>query len=849
MAEAAVAIVINKAIAAKALLEGEGLHSQEHISWIETQTKTLQSYLKDAQSKKEADFINSIRDFALDVEDSLDTFVPEIEQQKSKGSFGFLKHPSCIPCYGVTDNDFSLKIEEFKKRAAKIEQSKGDIAAESSVDMKFWVKTKEFKKTYFLREERGEIKAKISGGDQKCRMIYIIGPGGVGKTTLAREIYDQVKKEFECSAMVCISEESPVGDLLIDIARQVKLGESKMKQNLQENLNLFLRDRKYVIFLDDFLHKFDVLTDVVMTNSKKGSRIIVTCREQEFQELACYLDDSIHEKDSITLKHLSDSEGKKLFHDCMGQTLSSELENISDKIVRKCGGLPLAIHVAAGLLKAKERSERSWNEVLERMDEGNENDNFNRIFNLSYQDLPTKLKPFFLYFGIFPMNREIFVSELIRLWVAEKLVIKADESRKPNRIVEDYMDELIERNLIQVSRTRVDGRVKSCGIQNLLRDFCIGKAKEINFFYNSSNLRNDDLPSTARRVIADSSSTNSTIPGKLRAVLCFSKGEELANFIQRHASELRFLQLLSIEVDYKAINIPVEILDFSGLTYLKIKGRFITIPSSIWKLKRLQTLEVRSREVPESILKMKHLVHLFVSGVIIPKSKTRKQGDILEVDLQNLETLYFDYQYGYHLSPNSFKRLPSLKKLRLSISKTITLEAFCGTTPLLQKLEDLKLRVGRESHIPSSMDFSGCKNLQTLYLVFNNSNISCSFEFPKTLVRITLGGIGTEDKDPVEKLKKLPSLEIIKLKNCTAEKIDLSGNGNFPRLKILMLCDTKFQLLAVDEHGMPNLNKFMYRPHPQQPLNTEVPEKLKRVQVEMDDLGFIRSSTRDIKVV
>ncbi|PIN00036.1 Apoptotic ATPase [Handroanthus impetiginosus] len=836
MAEAAVAIVINKAIAAQALLKGEDHHLRENISWIETQMKTLQSYLEDAQSKNATNFINSIRDLALDVEDLLDTYLLEIESHKTKGLFGFLKHSSCIPCYGVTHNDFSLKIGEFMKRAAKIEQSKGDIAAKANIDGAIRNQTNKVQKKLSGREETvRKIEAEIFSEKKKCKVISIVGATGVGKTTVARDIYLRVRSKFDCSAMVYVSEESNSGVILLDIAKQVRLRESQMKQNIEEHLNTFLCSKKFVIFLDGVTDKWDVLKDMVMIDSRNGSRIIVTCRDPVVPKLV------------FPLEYLNDSEGKEAFYDLIlptpEDTLSPELKNIGDKIVQKCGGLPLAIEVAAGLLRAKERSERSWTEVLERMSEGGENHRL-KILDLSYQDLPAELKPFFLYFGIFPTNREIFLLELTQFWAAEKLVLLFDESRKPEKIVQAHVDKLVERNLIQVSRKNSDGKVKSWRIHLFLHKLCTRKVEEINFFCNWDNLRNAVVASTARRVITNSSSSlsesnmqNFTVPRKIRTLLCFGKGRELAKFIKTYASELRFLQLLIIEAENVAINIPVEIANLSGLMYLKLKGQYITVPSSIQGLKKLETLEARSREVPGNVLKMKQLKHLFVSGVILAKTEISDRAQEHEVDLQNLETLYFDYQYGYHLSHSSFKKIPRLKKLQICGAEMQTLESLSCTPPLLQKLEELKLRVNPVSNgddIPT-LDLSGYENLRRLYLYFNTSvSITCSLEFPMNLVKVTLGRVCTQDEDHLKKLQKLPDLKVVKLKRCRAGTMDFSGQDKFPRLQTLMISNTVYDEVIADEMGMPMLNEFIYRAHPQPP--PKLPEKLEKLRVERAEL-------------
>lgn len=98
------------------------------------------------------------------------------------------------------------------------------------------------------------------------------------------------------------------------------------------------------------------------------------------------------------------------------------LENIGKEIVGKYGGIPLAIVVIAGMLRARERTEHAWNRVLETMCQNIQNQ-CAKILTLSYNDLPTALRPCFLYFGLFPEDQEIPAFDLINMWpVAEKFI-------------------------------------------------------------------------------------------------------------------------------------------------------------------------------------------------------------------------------------------------------------------------------------------------------------------------------------------------------------------------------------------------------------------------------------------
>ncbi|KAG8362653.1 hypothetical protein BUALT_BualtUnG0054300 [Buddleja alternifolia] len=694
MAEAAVATVVVKAVEiAGKLISGRANQSynlQENISWIESQMRFLQSYLKDAESKKKgshevANLIISIRDLAYDVDDILDTYLPEIQSHShnTRERFHFLKHASCI-CFGVKTNKFVVEIEKIKKRAAELQVCRrncgitvdSNAAGPSSDADDLWGSRKLFlhapeSKIFGRGETLQKLdKEMVRKNINRCRIVSVVGPRGVGKTTVAKRIYHKAKNEFQSAAMVYISQEPKVGELLLDIAKQVGLTKDERKDDLEKNLYSFLKDKRYI-----------------------GGG----------------------ESSLIPLNILSENEGRELFFDLIfsasEEPLPPVLKDIGEEIVVRCGGLPLALVVAVGMLQSKERNKHAWNEVLASMKEGDENDCLN-ILALSYQDLPAELKPFFLYFGVFPEDHELFISELTRLLLAEKL-IQDDGVRKLDNIVEAHIDKLIARNLIQVCRRRSDGRVRSCRIHDLLHKLCIQMAEDSNFF----STRNDLLQSAILPFCVAAQCRGPSLDAAARrrgTPLMPRSCEELFKFVKRNASDLRFLSLLTIEVEGVEFHLPDEIANLSGLKYFKLRGEFIVLPPSISRLKKLETLEVRSGVmVPRSALEMNHLKHLFL----------------------------FDYLVKLHL--------------------------------------------------------------------FMNAMIKGSTEFPPNLVKITFESIYILG-DLMEPLKKLFKLEIIKLKNCRADKLDFSGEHNFPLVQVLVLWDTNFRELVVDEKGMPKLDKIIY---------------------------------------
>ncbi|CAA2975253.1 disease resistance RPP13-like [Olea europaea subsp. europaea] len=613
MAESAIiTAVINKAveIGAKPLVQtGSRLyHLKEDIEWIKSKMRHFKSCLKDAELKRDrsyevANLINGMRDLALDIEDILDTYLSEIESHQGKRPFRFVQRASCILCYGATANAVALEIEKIKRRAQEIEATRERChinldADGGNADMDVWDRRKNFlvaPESIFVgrKDTLQEVKEKLRSSDLDCKMICIVGDAGVGKTTVGKNIYKEVQSEFTSSALVYVSNEPRVPELLLEIAKQVGLEKEKMDENLEVNLRSLLNGKRCLIFLDDIwtTEAWDDLKDIIPMNSRNCSRIIITSRNTHVGRCIG------GESSLIELKLLDQEKSWELFSESMKSSSENmseifppiELEDIAKKIVERCGGLPLAIVVVVGMLRQRRRDKHAWKGVLDSFSTSVVN-KCSDILSLSYKDLSPDLRPFFLYFGLFPEDKEILVSDLCKAWIAEKL-IQDDGNQNPDDIADAKLDMLSDRNLIQVSRRDLDGRLISCRIHDLLHVFCIETAKENNFYFTCHNIGSNSFK-TLHRLIIDNISqysfSNSKTP-KLRTLLYFSKKESL---------------------------IPNEIGNLSSLTCLKLSGTFKRMPSTIRNLKKLVTLDIGEAEfrfqLPRTILRMKHLKHLLL---------------------------------------------------------------------------------------------------------------------------------------------------------------------------------------------------------------------------------------------
>ena len=94
---------------------------------------------------------------------------------------------------------------------------------------------------------------------------------------------------------------------------------------------------------------------------------------------------------------------------------------------------------------------------------------FSNVLALSYNDLPFHLRPCFLYLQLFPKDYDIPVRRLLCLWLVEGSV-KQTPGMTPEDTVEIYLEELVKRSMIQISKRRKDGSPKTCCMLGVLHN-------------------------------------------------------------------------------------------------------------------------------------------------------------------------------------------------------------------------------------------------------------------------------------------------------------------------------------------------------------------------------------------
>ncbi|XP_042013388.1 putative late blight resistance protein homolog R1A-10 isoform X1 [Salvia splendens] len=233
-----------------------------------------------------------------------------------------------------------------------------------------------------------------------------------------------------------------------------------------------------------------------------GSRIIVTTR---VSNLFAHLSDSL-----VKIGFLDEVNSWTLFTKIVfgEQSFPTQLETIGKKMVEKCNGLPLSIVVIGGLMAKSELTLEYWEHIEENLSSivNLEDDGYClSILKLSYNHLPAYLKPCFLYMGVFEEDEEILASRIVQLWICEGF-LKPIDNKSLRTIAKQYLEELVDRNLILVHKSRILGNVISYKIHDLLRDLSMKEAQKQRFFYVLREESREGVISQPRIIIPRSTS-------------------------------------------------------------------------------------------------------------------------------------------------------------------------------------------------------------------------------------------------------------------------------------------------------------------------------------------------------
>ncbi|KAL8127449.1 putative late blight resistance protein homolog R1A-10 [Apium graveolens] len=629
---------------------------------------------------------------------------------------------------------------------------------------------------------------------KKLEVISIVGMPGVGKTTLARKLFNDayVVSYFYVRAWITCSRVHHKRELLLSILRSVaEITDEVCRMNdcmLAHELYRALKGRRYLIVIDN-IWSTEAWDDFksCFPDDNNGSRIMLTTR---LKDVALH---AHPDGNPLCLRFLTEEESFDLFRRKVLVTGndSDNLSSIGQDITRKCRGLPLAIVVIAGLLK-NEFEVDSWRQVemdwwlqvsgsINSLVLGDEN-HYMDTLSLSYNHLPQHLRPCFLSFGAFRENSDIPVNKLIWSWIAEGFIVQDGTKKSLERVAENYLMDLVRRSLVVVGKKGCNGEIKTCSIHNLLRSLCLRIAKEENFAVDIYKYDKHSRLCRNKRLI---------IPYECS---CYSSEISQSFFmdvsIHQDSSKLiRALDISSIEL----FVFPCELLQLVQLRYLELRFKAGYLPESISQLRELQTLIMHSKKkmvVPKNMWKMKNLRHLRIKsgGVLVNFPNLEEEPNVLE-NLQTISLITVSKP-----CQNILAKTRNLKKLGL-----------CGPLEITQS-GDMKC-----------LDLGLLKHLETLKLLYTiplckAGRLGDSIKFPESLKSLLMSITFLDWKEDWI-FKMIPNLEVLKLKVHAFSGKDWETRPEaFPRLKFLKLEELDIMTWTATRNHFPVLRHLqVYR--------------------------------------
>ncbi|XP_057466639.1 putative disease resistance protein RGA3 [Actinidia eriantha] len=708
---------------------------QSELQKLDNSLSTIKAVLLDAEEQQThnrelREWLGKLKHAFNDADDLLDEF--EIEAlQNQLVNHGMLKTVrSFLPTPHSLIFRFSIghKLKEIRERFDEIAALRAKFhLTDRFVDRRAAQREREMTHSFVRsvdvigrKREKEEIAKMLmysSYNSENVSVIPIVGIGGLGKTTVAKLVYndDKVDNHFELKMWVCVSEDFDVKVLMrkiIESATRSTCGDPEIDL-LQSQLRGCLVSRKFLLILDDVWNsdhgKWVGLKSLLMVGAR-GSKIVITTRSKIVASVMGTTKG--YNLDGLALNDCLSLFVKWAFP--MGEERKHpNLLKIGKEIVKKCNGVPLAARTLGSIL-FKKTDEQAWllvrnSEIWELQNQTQ--DDILPALRLSYDQLPPYLKQCFGYCSIFPKAQYVDKDKLIQLWMAQGLVQTSVQNQELEDVASQYFDELCSTSLFQEVQEngplyvtfRMHDLVHDLA-QSVAQTECIMKKfhnKDISImvrhvsFWGCDYLSGKEVPRSICKL------------EKLRTIVFPRDGIRSIrdSFIDDCISKFLYLRVIDLADSCFEV-LPKSIRYLKHLRYLELSRNHSIkkLPNSICKLLSLQTLRISDckelKQLPRDIRNLICLRHLYVTT--LQKCFPEKSIGCLT----SLRSLWINSCVNLASLPEDIQNLTALRTLAINTCPKLT--SLPGSIANLTALESLMINDCEE------LEFSEGKGIQDL---------------------------------------------------------------------------------------------------------------------------------------
>ncbi|KAM3690833.1 hypothetical protein ACJW30_09G150600 [Castanea mollissima] len=491
----------------------------------------------------------------------------------------------------------------------------------------------------------------------KVNMIAICGMGGIGKTTMAKEVAKRAKddKLFEEVVMVAVSQNQDLRNIQVHIAEMLGLQlveENPLVRAKRLNNRLSMDGKSVLVILDDVWDALDLeAVGIPYGGQHNICKILLTSRSEE----ACT---QMKTQKIFPINVLSEEEAWNLFKEMAGNCIDTPgLHPIAKEVAKECGGLPVAIVTVGRALENK--SEFEWSAALQQLKNAipkNISGLDSKVYSsieLSYSYLKSdEAKSCFLLCCLFLEDYDIPIEFLVRYGVGQRLFAKINTVAEARNRVHAIVKNL-KRSFLLLDSGEGEEHVK---MHDVVRDVAISIAENNGFLVRC----NETMEEWPEKDSCECSTAISLVSKELKrypSVLECPKLELLQLSCDKDTLQMLPPNLFTGMKGLKVLflfgmsfpSLPQSINVLQNLRTLQFVSCKITDVSAIGELRKLEILSFLKSEIKELPGEMRNLSYLKLFELTECYHLERIPPDLLS-SLSHLEELYL-FQVGVTWKP------------------------------------------------------------------------------------------------------------------------------------------------------------------------------------------------------